>query len=79
VKLFEVYDEKSKFYMVMELMTGGEVNHLHFQILKILNSFSFLTESWKRNITVKKRLLIPSDQSWMPSDIVIPWALPIEI
>ena len=25
VKLFEVYDEKSKFYMVMELMTGGEL------------------------------------------------------
>lgn len=25
VKLHEVYDEKSKFYMVMELMTGGEL------------------------------------------------------
>lgn len=25
VKLYEVYDEKSKFYMVMELMTGGEL------------------------------------------------------
>jgi len=25
VKLHSVYEEKTKFYMVMELMTGGEV------------------------------------------------------
>ena len=26
VKVFEVFDEKTKIYIVMELMTGGEVN-----------------------------------------------------
>jgi len=25
VKLYKVYDEKKKFYMVLELMTGGEL------------------------------------------------------
>ena len=27
VKLFEIYEDDDKFYMVLELMTGGEVNY----------------------------------------------------
>ena len=27
VKLYEIYEDDDKFYMVLELMTGGEVNY----------------------------------------------------
>jgi calcium/calmodulin-dependent protein kinase I len=39
VKLFEIYEDSKKFYMVLELMTGGEV----FLNLTQLN-LSYLTE-----------------------------------
>lgn len=46
--------------MVMELMTGGEVNK-KYQNNFLLYFNSYLTELLKKNIIVKKRLLILLD------------------
>jgi hypothetical protein len=57
--------------LVMELMTGGEV------IGENLN-FSYSTESLKKNITLKEKLLILSDPLLMQSDMSIQWESFIE-
>ncbi len=33
VKLFEIFDEKECLYLVLELMTGGEVHLFHLRLL----------------------------------------------
>jgi hypothetical protein len=57
--------------LVMELMTGGEV------IGENLN-FSYSTESLKKNITLKEKLLILSDPLLMQSGMSIQWESFIE-
>ena len=53
VKLYEIYDESASLNLVLELMTGGEV------IQELIIKYSFLIVLWKRNITLKKKLLKP--------------------
>ena len=49
VKLYDVFDEEKSFYLVMELMTGGEVS------VFFLTLYSSLILFWKRNSIVKKK------------------------
>jgi calcium/calmodulin-dependent protein kinase I len=69
VKMFEIYDTEATIHIVMELLTGGEVNNLLCYSIELL----------RKSITVKKRLRIPYVQLLTPSDIAMPWALRTEI
>ena len=76
VKLYEIFDEGDCMYLVLELMSGGEV--IYYRILQVL-CFSYSTELWRRSITQRRKQLTPSDLSLMPSDIAIAWVSFIEI
>jgi hypothetical protein len=76
VKLFEIFEDKDCMYLVLELMTGGEVIKIYI-FLPVHHSC--LTELWKKNTIQKKKLQTPSSQSLMQSDTVTAWALFIEI
>lgn len=64
VKLYEIFEDENTYYLVMELMLGGEV------ILKmVFTCFSYSTKFWRRSTTTRRRLLRPSDPSSTPSSI----------
>ena len=46
VKLLEIFEDKENFYMVLELMTGGEVKDTQI----IFNLLSYFKEQWKKII-----------------------------
>lgn len=51
-KLIEIYEDSGHFYLIMELMTGGEVS------LKEISrhEFSCSTKFWKKNNSLRKKL-----------------------
>ena len=53
VKLHDVYEDEKYFFLVMELMMGGEVSIA--QIYKLDTSFSSSTKSWKRKDSTRQR------------------------
>jgi serine/threonine protein kinase len=57
VQLKEIFDERDFMYLVMEIMTGGEV-----PIFPNSKLFSCLTELLKKSNILRKKLQILSDQ-----------------
>jgi serine/threonine protein kinase len=53
VKLYEIFEDDEAYYLVMELMLGGEVRLIRLYI--IYKTYSYLTKSWRKNSTVRKR------------------------
>lgn len=74
VKLFEIYEDDIYFYMVLELMTGGEVPIHPIHIIPP----SYSKESSTKIITAKGKQLKPSNRSSTHSSIATKWALPTE-
>ena len=75
VKLFEIFDEGDSLYLVMELMTGGEVSYIKVNI--IVNSY--LIALSRKSITLRKRQLTQSDLLLMQSGIATVWESYTEI
>lgn len=53
VKLYEIFDEGDCMYLVLELMSGGEVNHCNI----VIDYYSYLTESLRKSIIQRKKQL----------------------
>jgi len=75
VKLFEIFDEGDSLYLVMELMTGGEVSYIKVNI--IVNSY--LIALSRKSITLRKRQLTQSDLLLMQSGTATVWESCTEI
>ncbi len=58
VKLYEIFDDHEFLYLVLEIMTGGEVSE---KISVIFHSCS--TELLKRNTTLRRKHQTQSNQS----------------
>ena len=53
VKLHDIYEDEKHFFLVMELMTGGEVSHrtqLSSKLLTMLSSVAFRPDSGQREV-----------------------------
>ena len=75
VKLFEIFDEGDSLYLVMELVTGGEVSYIKVNI--IVNSY--LIALSRKSITLRKRQLTQSDLLLMQSGTATVWESCTEI
>ncbi len=76
VKLYEIFDENDFLYLILELMSGGEVIYTRI-FSNHMNSYSI--ELSKRSTTQKRKHLTLLDQLSMRSDTVTLWVSSIEI
>jgi len=68
VKLHDIYEDEKHFFLVMELMTGGEVSFIleNSEGKCFSVDFSCSTKSWTRKSSVRKKLAISLRLSSMP-------------
>ena len=75
VKLYDIYEDDKYFFLVMELMMGGEVIKISASDPLTIRVRSYLTKSSRRNVSQKLRLVTLLLQFLMRLSTVTNWAL----
>jgi serine/threonine protein kinase len=76
VKLYEIFDDDDCMYLVMELMSGGEVSSVSKCVnikVELIYKNSYLIVLWRKSIILRKKQLIQLGLLLMQLGIAIAW------